>query len=337
MSVIAEAVLQRALVSGIQAIRNDTRVLHILFKQLTQRQIQSLESFFSNTAINLSVNYPRGEIPLPSIILLLQSEGETNPLLGDQLDEGSLDILGGDEAFGSNTVGSTTGMSGHPTLLAENLAVASVTGNKITLASGSIPGFQLLTSRYDILDTEVVVIAGAGKGQTKNITAFSQNSLDTDTVFSVNLDNTSILDIRTKGVCSSVGEPTQVFDTSGNYRRIGSIYKAQYQVNILAGKQEQVIYLYSIVKAILFSQRSLLEREGLQNLEISGSDLAPRSEYNPDEVFQRVMTLSFTYPFSFLESFEVDYTSIDFSFDLGNPFTAEQDTSDEDVSSSNPL
>jgi hypothetical protein len=60
-----------------------------------------------------------------------------------------------------------------------------------------------------------------------------------------------------------------------------------------------------VLKAILFAQREFLEAQGIMALKLSGTDLAPRSELLPDEIFTRSMTLQFTYPFDFMIDQEV--------------------------------
>jgi hypothetical protein len=113
----------------------------------------------------------------------------------------------------------------------------------------------------------------------------------------------------------AVGEPSRVYASDGSYLRKGANFAANYNLHVMAGQQDQVIYLYSAVKALLLSQRAFLESQGVINLRVGGSDFAPRTEFLPDEVFQRMMTLQFTSPFSFLEEQEV-FTQIEINYQV---------------------
>ena len=128
------------------------------------------------------------------------------------------------------------------------------------------------------------------------------NSFDIIGTFGVQLDSTSVVDIRLHEDPSLAdGEPSRVYADDGSYARKGAYYEVQYHLDILAAQQEQVIYLYYVLKSILISQRNFLEAQGVIGLTIGGSDFARKSDFIPDEVFQRSMTLSFKTEFSFLE------------------------------------
>ncbi len=58
-------------------------------------------------------------------------------------------------------------------------------------------------------------------------------------------------------------------------------------------------------------------------LQMSGSDFAPRSEFLPNEVFQRVMILRFTYPFSFIQELDGVGSSIQLNIAVRDAFTGE--------------
>jgi len=119
----------------------------------------------------------------------------------------------------------------------------------------------------------------------------------------------------------ALGEPSRVFSTDKQFsQRLGSFYDAQFQIMVLGAEPEHVLYLYAVLKAILFLHRVLLEEQGLQVMKISGSDLAPRTEFIPDTIYQRVMTLQFTYPFHITQDLDVP-TSLEFVLDPQDPYT----------------
>jgi len=128
------------------------------------------------------------------------------------------------------------------------------------------------------------------------------------------LDSTSVVDIREpRDPELADGEPSRVYSHDGSYLRKGVNYEVNYNLHILSGKQEELLYLYAVVKAILLKQRAYIEAQGIINLKIGGSDFAPRTEFLPDEVFQRMMTLQFIAPFDFLEDQET-YKTIELNY-----------------------
>jgi hypothetical protein len=151
------------------------------------------------------------------------------------------------------------------------------------------------------------VVQGTGAGQVFPILRIRSDSLDIQGTFEPSLDSTSLVDVRApEDPRLALGEPSRSYDASAtNLRRIGSQYEVTYHLHVIAGHQDEVIFLYSVIKALFLSQRPLLEAQGIMAMKISGSDFAPRTEYLPDEVFQRMMVLTFTYPFSFLQEQQV--------------------------------
>lgn len=305
MSIVPEIILQRVFVAGLRKIRQDPRMLDVLFKNLGQKQLAEIKEFLTKTPINFSVNYPRTDLKVPALVLLLKNELEAQTFLGDIMgtepgEDSSFDTLGG---------GGVSTTSGLPKLWLGNLGVTSATTTRLYFLDADYERINELLDTENLGAANLHVTAGSGAGKVYPITRINTDYLDIEGTFDPQLSTTSIVDIRDDFDPElAMGEPSQVYDASRNdLWRIGSNYDVQYQLEVLAGHQDEVIYLYSILKALLLANRETLEAQGIMALKISGSDFAPRSEYLPSDVFQRTMILQFTYPFSFLK--EIDAAS----------------------------
>lgn len=328
-AVLAEVILQRAIIAGVRAARKDPRIVDALFTNLTQEQLNGVRTFLLETPIDFSVNYPKqNELKVPALVLLLKSENESDPFLGDHMGtsphydvpdtELSEYLIGGQAA----TVSDSSGLG---RVRLGSLTVESSTESTVTFTADmedTITEFLLDGGAKHNLNLHVT--AGTGAGQVYRVTRMSTISLDIDGTFDTLLDNTSIVALRDADTSElPLGEPSAVYDVSAtNLERLGAIYEAQYYLEVIAGHQDEVIYLYSFVKAILFSQRKTLESQGLMALQISGTDFAPRSEYGPSDVFQRAMTLKFKYPFSVIGEIEV-FKNFQVNLDVDDPETGE--------------
>jgi len=311
MVVIPEIILQKAVVGGLQALKADPRMIDVLFKNVSQRMLADIKAYMLNTSIDWSVNYPRKEqLNVPAIVLILRGETEAQTFLGDHMGSSPendtpdpdmmIDTLGGHGA----SISDLSGMEGPPVV--QGLQIDTATATTITIADSSVDEYQPVFMAMLEGNTYLVyVVSGTGAGQIRTIANVSANSLDITAPLDVLLDSTSVIDIREISTTYTEGEPSRVFDSSSAYKRVGVHYSTQYQLQILAGHQDEVMYLYSIIKALLLSQRVFLEGQGIMVLKLSGSDFAPRGEYLPSDVFMRVLNLEFTYAFSVLEELEV--------------------------------
>ncbi|NJL53727.1 hypothetical protein HC928_00380 [bacterium] len=303
---VPEIILQRAIISGFQAIRKDPRIVNNIFKNLPLTQQEAIKNFILEKSIDFSLNYPRTDVKVPAIVMLLKSESESNNFLGDIMgappnydmpdQDMHIDTLGGHAA-------STSDMDGLPRKVVGPLAVLeSVGDNAIRFTPEASETIVEVFSARDLWPClRLHVVAGTGAGQVENISSISNDQLDIVGSFELQLDSTSLVDIRyADDPEGPYGEPIRAYTNNTGLLRIGANYEGQYQLEVLAGNQDEVIYLYSVLKAILFSQRKFLEAQGLMSVRISGTDLAPRTEMLPDEIFTRSMTVQFTYPFNFM-------------------------------------
>ncbi len=347
MSVIPEIILHRVIVQGLRNIRQDPRVIDTLFKNLDQRTLQAMKDTILKQSINFTINYPRGELKTPTIALLLKTEQEAQTFLGDLMGAGHNYGMP-DQELVADTLGShgasESGLSGLPVEIVGGLKISALEydpDNNVTTAyflesqraeladilfNLSPTGFGKLPIQTPVVPScDVYVSSGSGAGQVHHILQIDSNSLDIEGQFSPQLDSSSVVDVRSVDTTKlAVGEPSRVYPAGAvNLLRKGANYDVQYQLSVIAGHQDEVLYLYSVLKAILFSQKIFMENQGLMALKISGSDYAPRTEYLPNEVFQRVMILRFTYPFSFLEELEDYPKSIEITLNPEDPETLE--------------
>lgn len=307
MSIIPEVILQRAIMNGFVAIRKDPRIINVLFKNLPLGQQEAIKKYVLEKVIDFSINYPKTEPKIPSIILLMKSENESQEFLNDLMgappnydmpdQDVEYDTLGGSGASVSNA-------GGLPDLVLGNLHILAMSPDR-TWISFTEPDQEVINEVFSVKPNwpamNLHVVQGAGAGKTYGISRITSSRLDITSTFELDLDSTSVVDIRlTTAPEAAYGSPVRLYESSISQLRIGANYDAQYQLDILAGNQEEVIYLYTVLKAVLFAQRSFLEAQGVMNLRVSGSDLAPRSELLPDETFMRTMTLQFSYPFNFI-------------------------------------
>jgi len=335
MSVIPEIILHRVIVQGLREIRQDPRRLDTLFKNLDQRTLQAMKDTILKQSINFTINYPRSDLKTPTIALLLKSEQEAQTFLGDLMGAGTnygmpdqdltIDTLGSHGA-------SESGLSGLPFKVAGGLQFSALEYDPVNDITTAIfieeqqEDLAAILEQFPVIPSfDAYVSGGTGAGQVHRILEIDSNSLDIEGQFDPQLDSSSIVDVRSTDTTSlAVGEPSRVYPAGAvNLLRKGANYDTQYQLSVIAGHQDEVLYLYSVLKAILFSQKMFMEDQGLMALKISGSDYAPRTEYLPTEVFQRTMILRFTYPFSFLEEIDLP-TSMEVTVNPRDPNTLEE-------------
>lgn len=304
MAVLPEVILQRAIIQGLRQVREDPRILDAIFRNLHQDQLVEVKNYILNNTINFSINFPRQEVRLPSIVMVLKNESEAETFLGDVMGLGPDQDISYDTLSGHGA--SVSGSSGLPSKIAGPLEIASQASPSRVLFSADASDIVSDLLKDPVPSMKAYVVLGTGAGKVYDVIAISPIGLDIEGTFEPQLDNTSVIDLRVAFDPELAdGEPSRVYGAnSSNLLRKGVNYDTVYQVHVIAKQQEHVLYLYSVLKALFLMQRKYLEGQGIMALKISGSDFAPRTEFLPTEVFQRMMTLQFTYPFSFIEELE---------------------------------
>lgn len=349
MSIIPELVLQQMIVQGIRAFREDERLLRMLFRNFTLEEVEGIQKFFRDDSIDISLNYPDAELQLPAIVILMKAESEAQAFLRDFQQsasnwDGSMplakaELLGDQTILGS---GSRTTVGEPGKLHFEPATATGGTTNTLTAAEGSITKVDPYEG-----DVYIVLMEGTGEGQRRLVSSIipSENQtgvvVTVDSVWDVIPDDTTVFKLIGPFVdpdIQTVGEWPKLYDSTDlNLERFGSIYKVAYTLNVIASDQELVIILYNVLKAIVVSSRRYLNRNGIINARMSGTDLTPQPEYYPQLAYSRAMTLEFEYHFDVFTTLnEAIATSIDLQImvknpDVRNPDDPERVVSDTDI------
>lgn len=322
MSVIPEFLLQTTITRGIKAFRNDHRFIDQLFRNLDQESLQLVRNFIITHTFDLAINYPRETLKVPAVIILLKSETESHAYLSDTMgvelpDEFSFD--GGIEGEVIGGAASVSSLSGQGKAVFGPISAISGTANTIKIDSDSYTWYlDQFRNKF------IHIVAGLGAGQIRKITTNSTNIAMVSPNWSVIVpDSTTVFEIRDSGD-EVLGEPSKLYDRRNIkefIERRGSIYNVSYQVQIIGDSPESTIFLYAIIKSILTLSRLFLEKHGLLNMRISGSDFQPRTEYMPDFAYMRALNIDFNIPFDVFEHFSDVLDSINLELTANTPIT----------------
>ena len=332
MSILPELIIQQSLVRGIRAFREDERLLGMLFRNVDSQELQTLRESLRNDSIEICINYPDQELKIPYVVIVLKSESESQPFLGD-LQQGSADLIeilgqnpfpietltGDQTVLGGGSV-DTVGMNA-PILLRPTLAI----GGTATTILAPIETTALIDPYEE--QAYVVVMEGTAAGDRRTVTRIEPSIQGTHVTITVSEDFTTVPDTTSvfklvgESDDATTGEPAKLFAPTDRIERMGSIFKVNYQLDIASSSSEGVIYLYNIVKAIFFVANKLMISQGfLANIKMSGSDLAPMLEGYPTLVYRRALSLEFEYAFDvFREITEPLATSIEVALSVHHP------------------
>lgn len=323
MSLLPEFILQTTIVRGIQAFRKDHRFIDQLFRNLDQNSIQQMRTFLDTQAIDLAINYPRSTLKVPAIVILLKSETESQAYLGDSMglsqpEEFSYDGGIDDQLLGG--VASVTSLSGEGQAVFGPITALNGTNNTIKIDHSGFDIDQFVGHNYTLR-----IVGGKGQGQIRKITA---NSVDTVMITPNWLtipDNTSIFEVRSDPD-EVLGEPSKLYDKRNGSRfieRRGSLYNVNYQVQVIGSNSESTIFLYAILKAIFTLSRTFMEKHGIINLKMSGTDFLPRAEYAPDFAYMRALNMDFLIPFDVFEDIDPMVNAINLVLEAVPPISIE--------------
>ncbi|MDB5716295.1 MAG: hypothetical protein JWO15_3692 [Sphingomonadales bacterium] len=294
----------QALKDGLNAFRQNPKMMAVLFQNLSDKEFSEVMLFVTKTAINFTFNIPRKEVTPPTIAVTLRAESEEVQFLGDHMGTSPNWGLPPDEHLFDTVRGSAASpgpMTGAGHKIIGFLAVETSDASRIYFSDPKYTEYVITEDpRVGEVVLEAHVSAGTGRGQVFTIAEFHESYIDIQGTIAVPLDTTSKVDIRESNTLLLQGEPARVYNEDAVISRKGAYYGANYTLDILAGSQEQVICLYTLVRAIMFLFKGALEAQGLQNLIMSGSDIGTRNEGLPDNLFHRQLNLQFTYPSSVL-------------------------------------
>jgi hypothetical protein len=300
VSRIPEFILHAVLVRGIRTLRNDSRFIDQLFRNLDQKALAQIRKFVLEQIIDLCINYPRGTLKVPAIIILLKGESEAQAFLADSMGVSTPDQLSYDGDVEGEILGGTASisdMNGQGLLEFGPYTALSGTSNTLKIAAK-----EWAIDKFVGRGLRVNLVAGTGIGQSRGIVANSVNTLMVDIPWTVVPDDTTIFEIRAPA-SEIIGEPSKIYDRRGKtfIEQRGQYEAKNYQIQVIGGNPEQTIYLATIVKAIFTLMRTFLESQGIINLKMSATDFVPKTDYQPDFAYMRAITVEFLSPFEIFE------------------------------------
>lgn len=300
MSLLPEFIFRTIIVRGIRTIRQDTRLLDQLFRNLDLESAQQMREFIRTQKIYIDINYPREDLKLPAIIILLRAESEAQAFLSDSMGVGqipdsmSYDSMENSEEEVLGGAASVSTLSGEGPIVFGPFRASGGTNNTLSVAERTWSLDQFMAGGV----RTVHILSGTGVGQQRNITANGPTAIMVRPNWSTIPDATTVFVIRDP-VSEVVGEPRTLYAREGanHVERLGSIYNLSYQVQVIGPNPEMTIYLAAIVKAIFTLARQYLEGQGIMVMKLGATDFIPRAEYQPEHAYMRALNVDFQYPF----------------------------------------
>ena len=309
MSILPELVLQQVLVKGIRGLREQPNLVDMLFRNLHQDEVTALRQYIRDSSIDIALNWPLENVKVPSIIISLKSEAESEAFLG-HLIQGPTNIraTGTPYQMDELVAPATTLGSGSQTTVG---SLAALLADPIQVTSATASTFQFpitddldASNPFDVPygDLVAVIRKGTGSGQRRVVSdiAVATNTLLEATVtanWGTTPDTTSIIEFQHIADFEFTGEPSKLFTSSDVLERQGAQYKTTYQMLIIGPDQEMTIFLYAMVKAIIFINYDYLTRHGMINPTMSGTDFVARNDFLPERAHQRALSIEFDHTF----------------------------------------
>lgn len=314
MSIVPEFVLQKVIATGFRHVRENQKVLPMLFRSLNMDEVAELQRYLRDQPIDLAVNWPDAQLKLPSIILSLKNEAESQALLGLTM-QGATSTRRVGTPFGRETLvspatvlgGGSVGETGHSVQrITDPIQATGATSN--TILFDMVDPFGV-SDPFEVKSSEellVVIREGTGAGQRRKVSSITPMPGPEDQYVEVTVtsnwgtqpDATSIFEFQLNSLAQfDVGEPAQLFEEDQFIERKGALYSTSYQALVVGPNQEITIFLYAILKAILILNSKYLEENGLIDLKIGGTDFVHRPEYLPELAYQRALILEFQHAF----------------------------------------
>jgi hypothetical protein len=307
MSIMPEFVLQSVLVKGIRTLRENPNLIDMLFRNLHQQDVVALRKFIRDNTIDIALNWPNASVKIPSVIISLKSESESQAMLGNLI-QGPTNIAATDRPFPTDE--SSVANMGDGSLTTVGAPVPGIPvdpitatgGTSTTLTFATLPGFKF-DDPFEITEGELIVVirSGTGAGQRRKVSNIvvdeNGSTVNVTMAWGTSPDNTSVFEFQHNLNLAYTGEPSKLFKKDAVLERIGAQYKPTYQVIIVGPDAEMTIFLYAMIKAIFFINQRYLHRHGMINVRMSGTDFVARPEYFPDLAYQRALIVEFDHTF----------------------------------------
>jgi hypothetical protein len=209
------------------------------------------------------------------------------------------ELLGDQSVLGSGSVRAVHGITGSGTLLVEPVTATGATAN-------SISGPSSITNLLDPFEeaSYVVTMEGTGAGQRRQVVGIVPDRITGEVVFTVSPnwetepDETTIFKVVGSPDSNGMtGEPSLLYARSDHIERTGQLYRCRYRIEVSAYPQEAMLYLFTVVKAILMTSRPYLQKQGFMNTVLGATDLAPIPDLYPQIAYRRSLTVEFVHSF----------------------------------------
>lgn len=322
MSILPEYILQQVLVRGIRAFRENGDLVDMLFRNLHQEDVLGIREYLRDHSIDIALNYPAEPITVPAIVITLKNESESQGFLGDRM-QTSRGILATSQPFPMDEIeepatvlggGSVTDV-GLRANMGSPIRALGATSNTINFSL--VPPFNI-SDPFEVPNLQVVIREGTGSGQVRNVLSTVPNgasrsvTVTVDNPWTVLPDSSSVFSFNSNSTIGTTGEPSKLFSSNTVLERIGAQYRVSYQLIIGGPNTEMTLFLYAIVKAIMFINSSYLQKNGFINLKMSGTDLVAKPEYFPDIAYARSLIMEFDHSFDvYIESDAIKHIRMD--------------------------
>lgn len=332
MSILPEFILQQAVVKGINRFREDGDLVAMLFRNLDQMDVDGVRRFIRDNTIDIALNWPDTLMKLPAIIISLKSENEQQAFLGDLM-QSAVNIDHTGTPFRKEKLESPANYLGSGSTTTTGNTLEPLESPYQATRSTNTSIFFDLQPSYNVFDPFevypgeellVVIREGHGAGQRRVVSSIAPRPASNEVEVTVtvnwvtNPDETSVFQFYVESQRSVTGEPSKLFDPDQYIERYGSLYRTSYQILVAGPNQEITIFLYAMLKAIFIVNREYLQRHGIIEPKLGGTDFVARPEYLPELAYFRAMTLEFQYAFDVYLAQEV-ITRINLGLNVYDP------------------
>ncbi len=161
---------------------------------------------------------------------------------------------------------------------------------------------NLFQEQYDLSDTEMAAIKTYFVDNPVTVSHGYARTADTFPRICIVLADDTESESYMSDDVGMIGEDEEDEDNEDFGAEItGSIWTAAFQLLCYAEHPDVTIYLYELVKDIMFAALPYLKSTGIQKLGISGGDLALDSQYVPSHLFARRITFRCRYEFTHVD------------------------------------
>jgi hypothetical protein len=308
MSIVPEKIIQQVLIKGFQAFKDNNDHVDALFKNLIIEERERIKEFINTQIVEIDFNYPNRDVSTPCVVLILKGEDESEAMIGDLLQDYKTveqgehtphmidSMLGESTEIGRGTVGPIWGKG---KVVLEPITAVGGGADYVDIPAGTV-------TTIDPFENTVFleVLEGTGEGQRIEVQSINPRNANLPTRivvisdFDTTLDDTSIVQIsEIDDDEGSTGDAAKIFETTDRVERLGTIYSVNYQLIMLTEDQDHLLWMYTMVKAMMLINKSFMISQGFMNLKLGGSDFLPRREMEPHLVYQRSMNMIFQYCF----------------------------------------